>query len=173
MADETIWKGTSSQWKNCGPYFALAVSVPVSVLAHWQFGAWAGQPIFFVYLPVLAAALWSLWRWLVLKTTAYHLTTERLLTTTGILTKVTDTLELYRVRDMKTVQTLAQRMVGLQDICLCTADASTAEVRIDFVPVALNLSEQVRKAVETCRMKKNVRVMDVAEEHPGHDAPTE
>lgn len=171
MPDETIWKGTSSQWKNCGPYFALAASVPVSVFVHWQFGAGAGQSIFFVYLLVLAAVLWALWRWIMVKTTAYHLTTERLLTTTGILTKVTDTLELYRVRDMKTVQTLAQRMVGLQDIYLCTADASTADVRIDFVPVALNLSEQVRKAVEACRMKKNVRVMDMVEDHPGHDAP--
>jgi uncharacterized membrane protein YdbT with pleckstrin-like domain len=170
MPDETIWKGTASQWKNCGPYFALAASVPLSVFLHWRFGAHAGHSIFLVYLIVLAAALWALWRWIRVKTTAYHLTTERLLTTTGILTKVTDTLELYRVRDMKTVQTLAQRMVGLQDILLCTADASTAEVCIDFVPVALNLSEQLRKAVETCRMKKNVRVMDVVDDLPGHDA---
>ena len=62
------------------------------------------------------------------------------------------------------------RLLGLQNIQLFTSDASSAEVDLDYVPVSLNLGDQIRKCVEDCRSRKNVRMMDVVEEHPG-DAP--
>ena len=169
MPEETIWKGTSSQWKNCGAFAMLILSVPVSVGLHMRFRGTGIAP--WSYLLFVAAALWTLWKWVQLKTTVFHLTTERLLTVSGLLTKVTDTLELYRVRDLKIVQPLTQRLLGLQNIDLFTSDASSAEVNLDFVPVNLNLGDKIRKCVETCRSAKNVRMMDVVEEHPG-DAPT-
>ena len=168
MPEETIWKGTSSQWKNCGAFALLVLSVPVAVALH----VWLSDKgiVPWNYLLIVAAALWTLWKWVRLKTTVFHLTTERLLTSSGILTKVTDTLELYRVRDLKIVQPLTQRLLGLQNIDLFTSDASSAEVNLDYIPVSLDLGDKIRKCVEACRTAKNVRMMDVVEEHPG-DAP--
>jgi uncharacterized membrane protein YdbT with pleckstrin-like domain len=165
MPEETIWKGTSSPWKNFKAFALLAVSIPVSI---WLHGKGAGSWIYFL---VLAAALWALWKWIQLKTTVFHLTTERLLTTSGILTKVTDALELYRVRDLKIIQPLSERLLGLQKIEVFTSDASSAEVDMDCVPVSLNLPDRIRKCVESCRTAKGARVMDVVEERPG-DAAT-
>jgi uncharacterized membrane protein YdbT with pleckstrin-like domain len=169
MPEETIWKGTSSQWKNCGAFGVLIISIPVSVALHVWLRDKGVAP--WIYLLVVFAALWALWQWAQLRTTVYHLTTERLLTVSGILTKVTDTLELYRVRDLKIVQPIIHRMLGLQNIEIYTTDASSAEVDLNYVPVSLNLADQIRKCVEACRTAKNVRMMDVVEEHPG-DAPT-
>ncbi len=163
MPEETIWKGTSSQWKNWKAFTLLVVSVPVAVALHDVAGPW----IFFL---VLAAALRALWKWVQVKTAVYHLTSERLLTTSGILTKVTEALELYRVRDLKIIQTLTQRLLGLAKIEVFTSDASSAEVDIDYVPVSLNLPDRIRKCVEACRAAKNVRVVDMVEEHPGDAA---
>jgi uncharacterized membrane protein YdbT with pleckstrin-like domain len=168
MTEDTIWKGTSSQWKNCGAFALLIASIPVSITLHlWLKDKGVGP---WIYLLVLVAALWALWKWAQLKTTVFQLTNERLITTSGIFTKVTNMLELYRVRDLKTVQPLWLRVLGLQNIEIYTSDASTAGVSLQFVRSSLNLQDRLRQCVEACRLRKNVRMMDVVEEHPGDAA---
>jgi uncharacterized membrane protein YdbT with pleckstrin-like domain len=110
---------------------------------------------------------WAIYRWLLVKTTTYRLTNERLLTTRGIFSTVTDTLELYRVRDLEMTQSFMQRLFGLQDIVLVTADETTPRVVIDFIPMDLGLPDKLRTAVEACRQAKRVRTLDV-EDDAGH-----
>ena len=62
------------------------------------------------------------------------------------------------------------RLSGLQNIGIFTPDASSAEIDPDDVPASLNPGDHTRKCAEACRTTKNVRMMDVVEEHPG-DAP--
>jgi uncharacterized membrane protein YdbT with pleckstrin-like domain len=165
MNEDTIWKGTSSQWKNCGAFTLLIASVPVSVALHlWLRDKGVGL---WIYLLVLVAALWALWKWAQLKTTVFQLTNERLITTSGIFTKVTNMLELYRVRDLKTVQPLWLRLLGLQNIEIYTSDASTAGVNLEYVQASLNLQDRLRQCVEACRLRKNVRTMDIVDGKPG------
>ncbi len=165
MAEETIWKGTTSHWKNFTPYAITILSAPAcAALYFWlHTGAWI-----FVIPEIIS--LWAIWRYLLVRTTSYHLSTERFVTTHGILTKVTDTLELYRVRDMQIVQPLLSRIIGLQNIHVFTNDSSTSELFLDFIPASLAIGDKLRKAVEECRTAKRVRTMDVLGE-PQH--PTE
>jgi hypothetical protein len=81
MAEETVWRGTSSQWKNFGLYILCALF------------CWLIVPIFI-----------ALARYLQTKSKVYDLTTERLKITEGVFSKVTNTLELYRVKDLETRQ---------------------------------------------------------------------
>jgi membrane protein YdbS with pleckstrin-like domain len=158
MAEETIWKGTASHWKNFIPYTLTIVSIPLAVaLRSWMspnIGTWIFA------LPALLG-VWAFWKWLLLRTTQYHLTTERMVTTHGVLTKVTDTMELYRVRDMQTVQPPLLRIVGLQNIQVFTNDSSTSELFLDYIPTSLELGDKLRRSVEACRESKRVRTMDV------------
>jgi len=165
MSEDTIWKGTSSQWKNWKAFALLVASVPASIALHLRLQEQGVGP--WIYLFVLVAGLWALWKWALLRSTVFHLTNERLLTTSGILTKVTNTLELYRIRDLQVVQPLMLRLLGLQNIAIFTSDASTAEVPLRFVHASLNLPDRIRQCVEACRTKKNVRMMDVVGEQPG------
>jgi uncharacterized membrane protein YdbT with pleckstrin-like domain len=169
MPEEIIWKGTSSHWKNFKPYVLTLLSIPVCAGLHsWlhpKVGPW-------IYGVAGIFALWALWNWLVIRSTTYELTSERLITTSGILTKVTNTLELYRVRDMQVVQPLLQRIVGMQNVHVITSDASTPEIILDFMKTNLELGEKLRKSVEACREAKRVRSMDVVNEQPGdHQHP--
>ena len=91
----------------------------------------------------------------------YELTTERLKTTEGVFSKVTDTLELYRVKDLETRQPFWSRMCGLEDVDVNTSDLSTPFVRIDSVPIALGLGDKIRNAVENVRLQKRVREIDI------------
>jgi uncharacterized membrane protein YdbT with pleckstrin-like domain len=166
MAEEQLWKGQSSQWKNAVPNAFLLIAIGVAVWLHrtYPWGGWA-------WVVVAVIAIYALGKWLVNKTTTYQLTTERLVTTRGILTKVTDTLELYRVRDLQTVQPLLLRMLGLENVHLFASDATTEVIIIDYLPASLHLGDQLRKAVEACREKKRVRALDVVnEDGPGGGA---
>ena len=63
------------------------------------------MPIFFV-----------LARYLQTKCKMLELTTQRLKITSGVFTKVTETLELYRVKDIETRQPFFSRLVGIENV---------------------------------------------------------
>lgn len=164
MPEETLWKGTSSQWKNLGPYAVFVLVLALCIwLQWWQHVTWS----FFLLIPV---AVWVFWKWLVVKTTVYSLTTERLVTAHGILTKVTNTLELYRVRDLQMVQPLLLRFLKLQNVHVFATDATSPSTTLDYLPTADDLGERLRKSVEECRALKRVRALDVVNEIPGDHA---
>jgi uncharacterized membrane protein YdbT with pleckstrin-like domain len=167
MAEEQLWKGQSSQWKNAIPnaFLLIAIGVAAWLNATYPWGVWA-------WIGVAVIAIYVFGKWLVNKTTTYELTTERLVTKRGILTKVTDTLELYRVRDLQTVQPLMLRMLGLENIHLFASDATTEVIIIDYLPASLQLGDQLRKTVEACRERKRVRALDVVNEDNAGGADT-
>jgi uncharacterized membrane protein YdbT with pleckstrin-like domain len=134
MAERTVWSGTSSQWKNL-PVFLLCILV----------------------IPIPFA----IWRWLVVKNRVYTLTTERLVIDHGVLSRTTDSLELYRVKDLRVTQSFWQRLVGLEDLVLFTSDATTPELVIDSVRRSANLPAQFRTHIEKQREAKKVREIDL------------
>ena len=143
MPEQTLWSGTSSQWKNLGPFLLCLLVIPIP---------------------------WAIYRWLAVKTTKYELTTERLITKRGIFSVDTDTLELYRVHDMAVTQPFFQRVLGLKTLQLVTGDTTSPRVLIDYIPASLNLQDTIRKQVEECRMRKRVRTVDIEDGdniHPG------
>jgi uncharacterized membrane protein YdbT with pleckstrin-like domain len=132
-----IWSGSPSQ----------VINLPVFILCGLLF--WLVIPIFII-----------LWQWLVLKNTRYELTTERLITRHGVFNKQMDDLELYRVRDYKFEQPLFLRLFSLGNITLNTSDKSHPVVIIRAIANGEQLQEQIRNAVEACRVKKRVREVD-------------
>jgi membrane protein YdbS with pleckstrin-like domain len=138
MPEQTVWRGTSSQWKNFGVFIICGLL------------CWLIVPIF------IAVA-----RYLKTKNKVYELTTERLKTTEGIFSKVTDTLELYRVKDLETRQPFLHRLVSLENVQLNTSDASTPFIFIDAIPCSVGLADKIRNQVEMIRQQKGVREIDI------------
>jgi len=138
MAEEIVWRGTSSQWKNFGVYLLCALF------------CWLVVPIFI-----------ALARYLQTKNKIYELTTERLKITEGIFSKVTDTLELYRVKDLETRQPFLYRLVGVENVQLNTSDTSSPFIFIEAIPRAAGLGDKIRNQVEIIRQQKGVREIDV------------
>jgi len=138
MPEEMVWRGTSSQWKNFGVFILCA------------FFCWLIVPIFI-----------ALARYLQTKNKVYELTTERLKTTEGVFTKVTDTLELYRVKDLEKRQPFFYRLVGVENVALNTSDASSPFILIEAIPSSVGLADKIRNQVEAVRAQKGVREIDV------------
>lgn len=88
--------------------------------------------------------------------TKYTLTKEKLLVETGILNKDEEEIRLYRIMDMTLKRSLWQRMFGLGTIHCCTADKSSPELDIKWIPDSANVKELLSDLVEQERMEKRV-----------------
>jgi membrane protein YdbS with pleckstrin-like domain len=165
MPEETVWRGTPSQWKNFGRYLLSAILAGIvlvifATLRHSQpppVQQFSPSVLLLLLVPVFMAVV----RYLQTKCKIYELTTERFKTTEGVFSKVTDTLELYRVKDLETRQPFLYRFVGLENIRVNTSDLSTPVVAIDAIPRAVALGDKIRNHVEAIRAQKGVREIDV------------
>ena len=137
-AEEIVWRGTSSQWKNFGVYLLCGLL------------CWLIVPIFFALVYYLKT-----------RCKVYELTTQRLKITSGVFTKVTETLELYRVKDIETRQPFFSRLVGIENVQMTTTDVSSPLVLIEAVPSNVGFADKLRNQVEIIRQQKRVRAIDI------------
>jgi membrane protein YdbS with pleckstrin-like domain len=137
-AEEMVWRGTSSQWKNFGVYLLCGLL------------CWLIVPIFFALVYYFKT-----------RCKVFELTTQRLKITSGVFTKVTETLELYRVKDIETRQPFFSRLVGIENVQMTTTDASSPLVLIEAVPSSVGFADKLRNQVEIVRQQKRVREIDI------------
>ena len=137
-AEEVVWRGTSSQWKNFGAYLLCGLF------------CWLLVPIFFAFT-----------RYFQTKCKVFELTTQRFKITSGVFTKTTETLELYRVKDIETRQPFLSRLVGIENVQMTTSDASSPVVLVDAVPSSVGFADKLRNQVESIRQQKRVREIDI------------
>ena len=138
VAEEIVWRGTSSQWKNFGVYLLCGLF------------CWLIVPVFF-----------ALAYYLQTRCKVFELTTQRLKITSGVFTKVTETLELYRVKDIETRQPFFSQLVGIENVQMNTSDASSPFVLIEAVPSSVGFADKLRNQVEIIRQQKRVREVDI------------
>ena len=156
MTDEkTLWKGSSSQWLNLGP-FAVALFVA------------AGIGVGGVFFPPALIALvlpagYLIWRYLIVRTQVFELTSERLRTTRGVLNQKIDEIELYRIKDTQMVRSWWMRLTGLASIVLETSDRNMPHLTIPAIPGVAEVREMLRNHVELQRDRKRVRELDFEE----------
>ena len=88
--------------------------------------------------------------------TKYVLTKEKLLIQTGILSTKEEEVRLYRIMDVTLRRSLGQRLFGLGTIHCCSADKSTPEFDIKWIPDSAAVKEKLSDLVEAERMAKRV-----------------
>jgi uncharacterized membrane protein YdbT with pleckstrin-like domain len=136
--EEVVWAGSPSQVVNL-PVFVVCVLL-----------CWLVVPIFV-----------ALWKWLVVKNIRYELTTERLKLRQGVLNRILDEIELYRVRDYRLEQPFFLRIFSLGNIIVRTTDTTHPLLVLRAVTDGENVLEGLRRNVEECRARKNVRALDL------------
>ena len=102
--------------------------------------------------------------------TKYVLTKEKLLIQTGILNTKEEEVRLYRIMDVTLRRSLAQRLFGLGTIHCCSADKSTPEFDIKWIPDSAAVKEKLSDLVEAERMAKRVSGREfMTDEDDGED----
>lgn len=165
MAEETVWRGSVSQWRNFG-FFLFQLLIAAAILIIFAVLSRNASPeiqrlspyiLLFLAVPIFIAGK----RYLQTKCTVFEVTTERLKTTEGILSKLTDTLEFYRIKDIERRQPFLYRLCGIENVQLNTSDTSSPVVIIEAVPRHIGLADLIRNEVEKVRQQKGVREIDV------------
>ena len=92
--------------------------------------------------------------------TRYTLTSEKLLIKIGFLSTREEEIKLYRILDFTVRKTLVQRIFGVGDIELHTADRSTPVFVMKGIKNVESIKELISKKVEEVRVDRNVRVRE-------------
>ena len=93
----------------------------------------------------------------------YRVTTRRVVTELGVLSKRLEQLDLYRVSDYTVERPLSQRVLGTGNLVLRTLDKSSPVVALMGIKTdVVALYERVRAATEAEKAKRGaVRLMEV------------
>ena len=127
-----VWRGTPSQWTNFGAYF-FCLLLGAAVVGGYML---IKPPEPLILAGLALPLLWMLCVWIGTGCHRYEITSERVKITTGLLSRRTQELELYRVRDYSVVEPFWLRLVGCGNIVLATADRTTPHVVLHAVPHA-------------------------------------
>jgi uncharacterized membrane protein YdbT with pleckstrin-like domain len=138
--EKIIWEGSPSQVTNLGVYIVCAL-------------------LFFLVVPVF----YAIWRWIVTRCFRYAVSDQRIRVTQGVFNKRTDSIELYRVKDVVLLQPFGLRLYGLGNVELRTSDMTSPLLTLHAVPDPASLREKILLAAEARRDVKGVRELDVSE----------
>ncbi len=152
--EQTVWTGSPSQVLNFGAFIFIIIIAAAIVVVSMLF-----LPILLVLLVV--PLIMFILNFLKVKSEVFEITSQRLRKTTGIFSKQTEDLELYRVRDYKILQPFFLRLFGLGTIELITIDKSSPHVMIPAVKNTKELIDIIRENVEKMKTAKGVRELDV------------
>ncbi|KAA1243041.1 PH domain-containing protein [Aquimarina sp. RZ0] len=137
--EKEIWKGHPSHWVSFSFYL---LCIPLILV----FGL---------------GLLLALWRYFYTRSNIFTITDQRIIEEKGILSKITDEIELYRVKDIQFKQPFLLRLVGLSTIVLDTTDKSNPILIIKGVPQGKELKEKLRAVIDNRRDLKKVRELDI------------
>lgn len=135
--EDAIWRGTPSQLINIKCYLFCGALF------------WVVIPLFVIF-----------WKYLKVRSSIFEFTSERLIIRKGIFNKLTDQIELYRVKDIRLEEPFLMRIFGLGNIILVTSDKTLGNILLPAMSNAEDLKDKIRHIVEELREKKNVREMD-------------
>jgi uncharacterized membrane protein YdbT with pleckstrin-like domain len=153
-----VWRGTPSQWTNFGTYlFCLLLAAGIG--AAYMLVPPPPQPL--ILLGLILPVGWALGRWIATRCNRYEVTSERVKVTTGLLSRHTSEIELYRVRDYSIVEPFWLRMVGCGNIVLVTADSTSPAFVLRAVPHVARLKDQIRTHTERMRQRRGVRTLEM------------
>lgn len=163
-SEEIIFEGVARHMASAWGYIKWSlVSIAGGVGAYLlgligePFSSWPLWLFSFAGLPGLV------WTFLKHITTKYKITLRRVEFERGVIAKHVDSLELWRVLDVKYNQSVLDRILGNASITLIGTDKTDPELELYGLPNARELFEKLRDAVQHARHTS--RPMEVVGEH--------
>jgi uncharacterized membrane protein YdbT with pleckstrin-like domain len=125
---------------------------------HTRFGVLL---LCFLFAPLIIPAAIGVWIILTIRHTRYEITGERLLLTTGVLTRTTSNLELYRITDLTLSQSLFDRIVGIGNIQIISTDRTCPTLPIRGIRDHRAIADAIRDRTEQLRHRRGQREFDI------------
>ena len=158
-ARKMIYEGVPS-WKAYLGYYVAAVLAAAIVIAVsiWISNARTALSTraLEIAIPIAAVAVFFVAVNLARRSIKFRVTNTVIETERGLLSKRIDVLQLWRCRDVRYRQNLADRILGIAHVEVFAQDATTPHLEIVGMPASRQLFEQLRDSIEIQRQAKNV-----------------
>jgi uncharacterized membrane protein YdbT with pleckstrin-like domain len=159
-ADEVVIR--PSQVINYGHYLAAALQMAVcAMLFAILRRQWPMLSPIFLLIPLIGILGVATLTWLKTASTSYRFAKNRVTWRTGVLSREAESLELYRVADVSMRQPLLQRLFGVGQIVIRSADANHREIVIPGVPRPDRFRDWLTDAVQQTRRERGMREMQM------------
>ena len=89
--------------------------------------------------------------------TKYSLSDDRLFMEKGLFTTTLDEVQLYRVRDVRVVRTLGQKIFGVGTVHLISSDKSCPDLPLESIKNPIDVKETIVALVNKARVANQVR----------------
>jgi uncharacterized membrane protein YdbT with pleckstrin-like domain len=152
--------GTDSGYLPPGGANHTTESKVVWLATEGQVRHWLTYVLCMLFAWTIVPVLYAIYRYLATAAHTYQLTDQRLIEHSGLISKSTQVLELYRVKDLSIQQDFLPRLLGRGNIVLETSDRSTPTVTMLAVPGVHRVADLIREHVERARVAKGVREID-------------
>jgi membrane protein YdbS with pleckstrin-like domain len=160
--EKQIWEGRPAWRSYWGLWLLWAAASLVCVIASYR---WSGgdSALFRVVLLIAAAAAVALFirEALMVWSLRYRLTTQRLFVHKGVLTRVTDQVELVRVDDVRVRQGVVDRIVNTGDVEVVGSDTTDPEIVLESIGAPAEVAEALRLHIRGVRTKGTLFVENV------------
>lgn len=164
VTDEILYEGIAKHSAHIGTYLMWVGLCIVGGLIGYgllQISALSSYPLWVLSLIGVPMLLWSYLTHIKQK---YKITRRRVETEKGIITTRLDTLELWRVLDVRYERNLIDQIFDNAKIVLISTDQTNPELRLYGMPNHRQLFERLRDAVQFARHSN--KPMELA--HSGH-----
>jgi uncharacterized membrane protein YdbT with pleckstrin-like domain len=146
MSEKIIWKGTPSHYEYIGKHIIAIILAPFTV----------GLSL-----------LYSVYLYFKVTTTKYILTEKSIIQESGILTKKTNELMLYRIQDSELEEPFWMRFVKLANVKIYSSDKSDPVLYLTSVKDGAKLRLKIRNLSEELKNKMGVKPLDVNRDYHG------
>ena len=99
-------------------------------------------------------------KYITLRCNSYNITSDKIFIKKGVLSSITENVEIYRIKDQTVEQPLFLRIFGLGNIVLFTSDLTTPTVTLHAVRNVDNLVGLIQQATLASRKEHGVREFD-------------
>lgn len=163
--EKDVWEGRASWRAFYGTWLLwLAIVIVLLILVYRSTepseSKWNLRYVSWLVAAASAVALFVR-QFLVIYGHHYRLTTQRLFVNRGILSRVTDQLELVRVEDVRLRQGIIDRLVNTGSVEISSSDQTDQDLTLDSVADPAQVAEHVRRNVRGARGKGSLFVENV------------
>ena len=153
--EKTIYNGHPAMIYSVGQFIPFVVIVVLAAVAIYVLD-WQELGGYIAYVAAAAVLLlgWMVLRlYLVSRGTHYIITTQRIKFERGVLSKVQESLELFRIDHFELRQPLGARLLGHCSLHLFSSDAELENFAIYGIPNLSALADQLRE----CQLRERTR----------------
>ena len=153
--ERDIWNANPSLLIGFRTYFWCALLSLLCIIV-----AFVGNKLALLGIPLFIGI--ALLRVIRIKAIHYHLTSQRLRITYGILGRSIVEIELFRVRDLSLEQGLIQRLFGIGTVNAISTDEDAEHIVLSGIKDSMKVKENLRKFVMESRKATGTRDLDMS-----------